>query len=273
MSRPTTPSELEFPLAPDDHVPELPEVGARGAPALRLVPPRPRVRPDTTPLPAPASTFETRRLVAIGGERLELVPTWQERTFLGVFVGFAVALGAIGASRFGAAPAAVGETLAAVAPLPPAWPPILAGATLALIAALIARAGKRTVLDGRTRQFRRGSGAPRLGGASSDASSSKPDGEPIDAGSAASRGAGRRRLDHIGFDDLVGVQHLACHIADEEARWTVHQVNLVLRDGTRVHVCSHVEERLARRTAETIARFIGVDMLSSVSGTATGDDG
>lgn len=45
----------------------------------------------------------------------------------------------------------------------------------------------------------------------------------------------------------------------------------MMRDGSRVQVCSHVEEALARRTAETVARFVGVDVLPSVAGGARND--
>ena len=221
----------------------------RSAAPPRRVPRSPPVQAETTPLPAPASSFETRRLKAIGSERLELVTTWQERAFLALLFGFALALAAIGIDRLDGEPlvlalaampldAPIGAVPVSAASTPSAALPMSAAVVLAAVAALLARAGGRTVLDARTRRFSRSGGALH---------------------------SRRRVSEQIDFDELVGVQRLACRIADERARWTIHQVNLVAKDGARVHLCSHVDEALARRTAETVARFVGVAMLPPAS--------
>ena len=250
MIRPDTRHDLASPIrAPLFGEPSPVIDPTRPAAPPRRVPRSPPVQVETTPLPAPASTFETRRLKVIGSERLELVTTWQERTFLALLFGFALALATIGIDRLDAEPAVlalaampldapIGAVPGTAASTPSAALPMAAAAVLAAVATLLARAGGRTVLDGRTRRFSRSGGALH---------------------------SHRRVSEQIDFDELVGVQRLACRIADEKARWTIHQVNLVARDGSRVHVCSHVDETLARRTAETVARFVGVAMLPPVS--------
>ena len=175
--------------------------------------------------------------------------TWQERAFLASFFGFSLALAAIGVGRLDTEPAVLalaampldapaGTLPSLAASTPSAALPIAAAAVLAAVALVLARAGGRTVLDGRARRFSRSGGALH---------------------------SRHRLLEHVDFDELVGVQRLACRIADEEARWTIHQINLVARDGSRVHLCSHVDETLARRTAETVARFVGVAVLPPAS--------
>ena len=210
-----------------------PEEATRRQPSLRLVepPPAPAVHPSLAPLSAPGSSFETRRLEAVGGNRLALARTWQERAFIASFVAFGIAIAATGLGRLvGGSATGLDANL---------WLPLLAGALLVGVAALLARSGGHAVLDGEVREFRR------------DAAGSLPARPDADGG----------HLVRVAFDEVAAVQRLRCLVADEEARWTIHQINLVRHDGSRVHVCSHAEEALARRGAETIARFVGVGVM------------
>ena len=194
-------------------------------PALRVVDGLRRARPRPThgnePLLAPSSTFETRRLVATGRARLELRRSWQEHALAGTFAVLGTGVVTAGLSQ------GVHQGLGASVLLP------LAGG-LAMIATglLLWRVGGHAVLDGRAREFRR-------------------------TGALLARGGVALR---VPFEEVSAVQRLTCRFADEEASWTVHQLNLVRLDGSRVHVCSHVDASLAASGAERIARLIGVDV-------------
>jgi len=188
----------------------------------RPAPPCPE--PALTPLRVPTSTFETHRLVATGPHRLELRKTATERLFSGLLAPLGTGLLALG----------VGLGAGAELDLAPWLAPSLALLAMLACGTLLWRAGGRALFDGRAGEFRRSGGVL----------------------------ASHRRAIRVRFDDIVAVQRLPCPIAEEEVRWGVHQLNLVRRDGSRVHVCSHVDETLATESAERVARLLGVDVLA-----------
>jgi len=178
---------------------------------------------DAEPMSVPASTFENRLLVDIDELRAEIVGSPRERVLAIVFAAFGTGICAVGVERLGSEPLG-----------PAVWLPSLAGLAMIIAGAWLWRSGGHLVFDGRSREFR------RTGGALVKA---------------------EHVTERVAFADVAAVQHLHCRFADEEARWTVHQINLVCRDDRRVHVCSHVDADLARASASRIACLVGVDVL------------
>ena len=199
---------------------------AHRAPALRVVEGlrRPRPTHGNEPLLVPSSTFETRRLIATGRARLEFRRTWQEHALAGTFA--ALGTGVITAGLRQGAREGLGMGILL---------PLAGGVAMIVTALLLWRAGGHAVLDGHAGEFRRTGGALLPGG---------------------------RLAVRVPFDEVSAVQRLTCRFADEEASWTVHQLNLVRLDGSRVHVCSHVDASIAASAAERIARLIGVGVLA-----------
>lgn len=179
--------------------------------------------PSFAPLGVPVSNFESRKLERVSANRVEIRASVHDRLLCAATALTGFLLLASTLTGFQDTRAGLVLTLGS--------------GFLAVIAALaIWRIGGTVRLDADRREFTRHGGL-------------------FHAGSTVSV--------KVAFDDVIAVQLLESELVDEEASWTIYQVNLVRRDGSRVHVAPHVDAAQARDTAATVADMIGVEVIEA----------
>lgn len=184
--------------------------------------------PSFAPLRVPASNFESREIVLVSPTRLEVRPTGKDRSL-------AVAISLAGLCLLAvllfdqSAPAQQQSSFGAGIML-------VMCALFQLAALTVWRAGGSVTIDTERGEF-------------------------IRSGGVFQRGS--TVLDKMDLQEVSAVQLLETDLVDEEANWTIYQVNLVQKDGTRAHVSPHVHPNRARDAARQVADIIGVPVIDS----------
>jgi hypothetical protein len=72
----------------------------------------------------------------------------------------------------------------------------------------------------------------------------------------------RRELKHFAqLDDVVGLQVLTEVVSSDKGSFRSYELNLVLRDGSRLNVVDHGNEGRLEQDARSLADFLGVEIL------------
>lgn len=185
---------------------------------------------DWTPLKSGGTNFSTHRLVAVDADTISFRPTRGALFFYWVFIAFGlVPLGIAGWLILEGGPQLKLEILLALG----------FGLVFSGVGVTLHLFGTRPIIFDRKREyFWKGRTDP-------DAVWDK------------------RELKHFAqLDDVIGLQVLTEVVSSDKGSFRSYELNLVLNDGSRLNVVDHGNEDRLRQDAESLADFLGVDILS-----------
>jgi|GEM_PF-1363949 len=184
--------------------------------------------PSFAPLRVPASNFECRDVVRVSATRIDVRPARKDR-----LLAIAISL--------------AGLTLLSALLLDPSTPAqqqssfgtsmmLVVCALFQVTALTVWRAGGNATIDSERGEFIRTGGV-------------------FQSGSTV--------IERVDLEEIRAVQLLETNLVDEEASWTIYQVNLVHKDGSRTHVSPHADFARAREAARAVAEIIGVAVIDA----------
>ncbi len=207
-------------MSPDDLIPDFHEQDAN-APQRAEAPSWPDGL-SWTPLKRGGSNFRTHGLKEVSSQRLDFRPTWSMLLFGGSFLLIGVGMFGVGMKGLIWGGDFDGKVIFAVIGL------IIGGAGAALTRAMV----RRPVFDQARGYYWKG----RL----------------PDSPAQAEPGQWAR------LDDIEGLQLLSEHVRGSESSYYSYELNLVLKDGRRLHVVDHGKADRLAQDAQRLAYFLGV---------------
>jgi hypothetical protein len=186
------------------------------------------LRTEWGPAVSGGASFRTHRLVHTGPRRAEFRLTGGAITFLMVFtlIGLGVFLGFAGGMVTGLIRGSVTSAFMII-------PVLVGGAFAALGLALWWFQGAPAVFDKQRGEYWKGRMSPA---------------------EASNRHTIKQR---VTLDRIHALQLLAEHCTSDDSSYYSYELNLVLKDATRLNVVDHGNRALLRKDAEELAKFLG----------------
>ena len=178
------------------------------------------------PLKSGGTNFQTHRLVIESGDRVAFKPSLGAYLFAGIFTVVGIGVSVIFLTAQPNQPEEVSPFLKII--------PVFIGLFFASFGFLMIRAVvKPIVFDRRKRYYWKGKHAPD---------------EVFDQ---------KEVKEFAAFDDIHAVQLLSEYVSGQKSSYYSYEMNLVLKDGTRLNVIDHGSRTRIQRDAAKIAAFIG----------------